>query len=842
MMRDALTPMMQQYRRLRGSIPADTLLLFRLGDFYELFFEDAKEASALLNVALTKRNGVPMCGVPYHAAQTYIAKLIKAGRRVAICDQTSEPQPGKIVSRDITQIVSAGTVADLDLLESKRANYLGAVHAHSGVFGFAYADLSTGEFRITQLQDRQSLLDEIARVSPSELLVSDEQQEQFKEIENALGYDSYAFLPEQAVFTLCEHFKVKSLDGFGCAQMLQAVAAAGAIVHYLKHQLRRKIDHLASLRSDAPADYVLLDAATQSNLELVEPRTARDTTLLAVLDRTATPMGGRKLRAWILQPLRHLSELQRRQQMIADLLQEPDLLAALRIELKSIRDIERATGRLSQASGNARDLVALKTSLQQIPKLKGELQKLIERLAFGAGPAVSAANDSTEQAARLPLQLQNNIHEMPDLAEKLEKALVDDPPFTLKEGGIFRDGYDADLDTLRQGSREGKNWIGHLQEREIAATGIKSLKVRYNSVFGYFIEVTKSNLANVPGRYERKQTTVGGERFVTSELKEIEAKILGADERGRQLEYQLFQKLRDETLRELGPIQQTAAAIATLDVICALAETARLFRYCRSQLNDSLRLIIKDGRHPVLDQNLVEEKFVPNDTALDGESVRLAIVTGPNMAGKSTYIRQVALIVLMAQIGSFVPARSAEIGLVDRIFTRVGASDDLSRGQSTFMVEMNETANIVNNATERSLIILDEIGRGTSTFDGLSIAWSVAEFLHDKVKARTLFATHYHELTKLAAERSGVCNFNVAVREWNDQIIFLRKIVPGGADKSYGIQVARLAGLPKEILDRAKEILVHLESSSRATTEPKSLGRKSTKVMPEAQKPQLDLL
>src|SRR5438067_13055707 len=593
MMRDALTPMMQQYRRLRGSIPADTLLLFRLGDFYELFFEDAVKASALLNVALTKRNGVPMCGVPYHAAQTYIAKLIKAGRRVAICDQTSEPQPGKIVSRDITQIVSAGTVADLDLLESKRANYLGAVHADSGVFGFAYADLSTGEFRITQLQDRQSLLDEIARVSPSELLVSDEQQQQFKEIENALGYDSYAFLPEQAVFTLCEHFKVKSLDGFGCAQMLQAVAAAGAIVHYLKHQLRRKIDHLASLRSDAPADYVLLDAATQSNLELVEPRTARDTTLLAVLDRTGTPMVGRNLRPWIFQPLRNLPELQRRHQMIADLLQEPDLLAAIRGELKSIRDIERATGRLSQASGNARDLLGLKTSLQEIPKLKGELQKLIERIAFGAAPveaAVSAAKCSTEQATRLPLQLQNQIHEMPELAEKLAKALVDDPPLALKEGGIFREGFDPDLDALRQASREGKNWIGQLQEREIAASGIKSLKVRYNSVFGYFIEVTKSNLANVPAHYTRKQTTVGGERFVTPELKEMEAKILGADERARQVEYQLFQKLRDETLRELGPIQQTAAAIAILAVICSLAETARLFRFCRPHLNNTLRL------------------------------------------------------------------------------------------------------------------------------------------------------------------------------------------------------------------------------------------------------------
>jgi DNA mismatch repair protein MutS len=837
-MQDMLTPMMQQYQRLRKSIPADTLLLFRLGDFYEMFFEDAKEASSLLNLALTKRNGVPMCGVPYHAAQGYIRRLINAGRRVAICDQMSEPQRGrKIVDREVTQIISAGTVSELSWLDAKRANYLGAVYADGSAFGFAYADLSTGEFRLTQAQNRQSLLDELARVSPAELLISSEQKAQIGELDHALEYDSYAFVLEQAIFTLCEHFKVKSLDGFGCAQMPAAVAAAGAVVHYLKHQLRRNIDHLTSLRCDAPADYVLLDSATQANLELVESRGAQNTSLLAVLDRTVTPMGARKLRAWILQPLRDLTELERRQQMIADLLQEPDLLASIRAELKSIRDIERAAGRLSQASGNARDLVALKTSLQQIPKLKGELQKLIERVAFGA-PRVRE-----EGEVRLLAQyLQNRTYEMPALAEKLAGALVDDPPLTLKEGGIFRDGYAPDLDALRHASREGKIWITHLQEREIAATGIKSLKVRYNAVFGYFIEVTKSNLASVPPHYTRKQTTVGGERFVTPELKEMEAKILGADERARNLEYQLFQKLREETLRELGPIQETAEAIAVLDVICALAEIARLFRYCRPQLNDSLRLVVKDGRHPVLDQNLIEEKFVPNDTELDGENIRMAIVTGPNMAGKSTYIRQVALIVLMAQLGSFVPAESAEIGLVDRIFTRVGASDDLARGQSTFMVEMNETANIINNASERSLVVLDEIGRGTSTFDGLSIAWSVAEFLYDKIKARTLFATHYHELTKLAEDRKGVCNLNVAVREWNEQIIFLRKIIPGGADKSYGIQVARLAGLPKEILDRAKEILTHLENSSRAAAEPKPRGKKSAKAMPESQKPQLDLL
>jgi len=836
-MAHALTPMMQQYQRLRASVPADTLLLFRLGDFYELFFEDAKVASGLLNLALTKRNDVPMCGMPYHAAQGYIAKLITAGRRVAICDQTSEPQQGKIVTRDITQIISAGTVSDLDLLDSKRANYLGALFFDDGIFGFAYADLSTGEFRLMQVAHQRALFDEVARVAPSEILISDQQAQQFPEVEHTLPYDHYAFLAENARFILCEHFKVKSLDGFGCSNLPQAIGAAGAIIHYLKHQLRRKVDHLAALRCEAPTDHVVLDAATQANLELVSSRGARDTSLLAALDRTVTPMGGRKLRSWILQPIRDLAELDCRQQFIWDLLQESDLLASLREVLKTIRDLERASGRLSQASGNARDLVALKISLQQIPELKRELQSLLDRLAFGTNHPEQTA---TELLAK---RLQEDLLEMPKLAARLAQAIAEAPPLNLKEGGIFRDGFDSQLDQLRQASRDGKKWITELQEREIATTGIKSLKVRFNSVFGYFIEITKSNLSSVPAHYTRKQTTVGGERFITPELKEMEAKILGADERARNLEYQLFQTLREETLGELAPIQQTANAIAVLDVICSLAETARLFNYCRPKLDSSLRLTLRDARHPVLDQNLAEEKFVPNDTDLDGEQLRLAIITGPNMAGKSTYIRQVALIVLMAQMGSFVPAASAHIGLVDRIFTRVGANDDLSRGQSTFMVEMNETANIVNNATERSLVILDEIGRGTSTFDGLSIAWSVAEFLHDKIKARTLFATHYHELTKLAEQRSGVCNFNVAVREWNEQIIFLRKIIPGGADKSYGIQVARLAGLPKEILDRAKDVLAHLERPNGATEKPETRRRKTPKGLPpKSEKPQLDLL
>ena len=836
-MPETLTPMMQQYQRLRASVPADTLLLFRLGDFYELFFEDAKEASALLNLALTKRNGVPMCGMPYHAAPGYIAKLIKAGRRVAVCDQTSDPQPGRIVEREITQIISAGTVSELDLLDAKRANYLGAIYAGEDAFGLAYADLSTGEFRLSEVASMSMLRDELARVSPSELLVSDQQAATFSEIEGTLAHDGYAFLPEQAVFILCEHFRVKSLDGFGCGAMPAAVAAAGAIVHYLKHQLRRKIDHLTALRCDVPAAHVLLDLATQANLELVVSRGARDMSLLAALDRTVTPMGGRKLRSWILQPLRDLTELECRQQMIADLLSEPELLGSVRSVLKAVRDVERAIGRLGQVSGNARDLVALRTSLEQIPELKRELGKLLERVGFG-----KATDGVGENHRSLAERLRSELQEMPELAEKLARAVVEDPPMTLKDGGIFQDGFNADLDELRRASMQGKGWITELQEREIASTGIKSLKVRFNSVFGYFIEITKSNLAGVPAHYTRKQTTVNGERFITPELKEMEAQILGADERGRQLEYQLFQTLREETLSDLSAIQATASAVATLDTICGLAETARLFHYARPLLDHSLRLEIRDGRHPVLDQNLAEEKFVPNDTSLDGAEMRLAIITGPNMAGKSTYIRQVALIVLMAQVGSFVPAASARIGLVDRIFTRVGANDDLSRGQSTFMVEMNETANIVNNASAQSLVILDEIGRGTSTFDGLSIAWSVAEFLHDKIKARTLFATHYHELVKLAEERKGVCNFNVAVREWNEQIIFLRKIVPGGADRSYGIQVARLAGLPKEILDRAKDILAHLEKPNGATAEQPTKRKRRAKAGRPAEKPQLELL
>jgi DNA mismatch repair protein MutS len=848
-MADTLSPMMRQYQGIRRTLPPDTLLLFRLGDFYEMFFEDAKEAAGILNVALTKRNGIPMCGVPYHAAEGYMAKLIKAGKRAAICDQVGEAVPGRIVQREITQIISPGTVSDSNLLESKRNNYLAAIFEKEARYGFAYVDLSTGDFRITELENLAQLEDELARVCPAEVLVSDQQATHLGAAASTLSTrcDGYTFAMDQALFALRTHFQVQSLDGFGCSDMPAAVGAAGAILHYLKNGLRRRISHITRLACYRSSQFMIVDAATQANLELVtaahRAQGSRDTSLLAALDRTVTPMGARRLRDWILHPLCRLEPLLERQAFITELLAESFLLSEIRESLKGVRDIERTVARLNQAGGNARDLLVLQNSLTRLPDLKAHLHSLAERIAFGANGAAPGLRARTAE----------DLHEFPDLVSLLETALVDEPPLAIKEGGIFRDGYSEPLDELRAAGREGKEWIAQLQQREIDRTGIKSLKIRYTSVFGYFIEITKSNLPNVPADYHRKQTTVNGERFITPELKEMENKILGADERAQALEYDLFQQLRGQVLDYLAELQVTASAIATLDVITAFAETARLFGYCRPELTEDTRLRIVDGRHPVLDQSLVEEKFVPNDVELDGGPNRLLIITGPNMAGKSTFIRQVALLTLMAQIGSYLPAAGAQVGLADRIFTRVGASDDLSRGQSTFMVEMNEAANILNNATERSLIILDEIGRGTSTFDGLSIAWSIAEFLHDRTKARTLFATHYHELTELEMTRPGVKNYNVAVREWNEQIIFLRKIIRGGADKSYGIQVARLAGLPPEVIARAKEVLSNLEGSElNADGKPKlaekppvysTRKRKKPAVtgQPTAERPQLSL-
>lgn len=812
-----LTPMMQQYQSMRRELPDDVLLFYRLGDFYELFFEDAQVASPILNVALTKRNGMPMCGVPYHAAEGYLAKLIKAGKRVAIAEQTTEPQPGKIVEREIAQIISAGTIDDLNLLDSARSNYLAAVYQVKGKIGLAYIEHTTGEFRVTEFTDRESFEDELNRLRPSELLFSEEQAADFDLLRNAQDYDGYTFLIDQAEYTLKQHFKVQSLDGFGCIGMIPAIGAAGAILHYVETQLRRSVAHLRSLQAYQTDNYVLIDASSQANLDLVTSRSGgAKASLLGAIDRTSTPMGARKLRNWVLHPVRDLEVLVGRQDLVEALIKESFLLNELRTSFSEVRDVERTISRLSQGSGNARDLKALEMSLRKVPDVREHLAAI--------------------QGGTLGEDLGRRLGNFEELVDMLGRAICEEPPAPLKEGGIFADGYSEAIDELRRATSEGKQWVAELQNSEQDRTGIPSLKIKYNAVFGYFIEITKTHLEKVPPEYTRKQTMANAERFITPELKEVENKILGADERLKTLEYEEFLNLRETVLEHLDAIQTTAAALAEIDVMASFAETARLFDYCRPFLNNSHNLVIEKGRHPVLDQNIGEEKFVPNETRMDPEENRFMLITGPNMAGKSTYIRQVALITLLGQIGSFVPAESAEIGLVDRIFTRVGASDDIARGQSTFMVEMTETALIANNATARSLVILDEIGRGTATYDGLSIAWSVVEHLHDRVGCRTLFATHYHELTQLAASRQAVNNFNIAVREWNDQIIFLRQIVPGAADKSYGIQVARLAGLPDSIITRAKEILAGLEGESpteESSPPPKRKQARSRETGPE---------
>ena len=796
----ATTPMMKQYLAMRRELPEDVLLFFRLGDFYELFFEDAKTASPILNVALTKRNGIPMCGVPYHSAQGYIAKLIKGGKRVAIAEQTTDPVPGKLVERAISQILSAGTINDTNLLDSNRPNYLAAVFrdAKGKKLGLAYVDHTTGEFEVAEFKDTTELADELERLQASELLFSEDQEDLIAQLGHpaaALSVESYLFLLDQAQHSLTQHFKVQSLDGFGCLDLSAALCAAGCILQYLQFQLRRSVDHIQRLRVAQTSDVVLIDAASQSHLELVSARGGNAHTLLSALDRTCTPMGGRKLRHWVLHPLRDLDTLTQRQDMIAAFLDEPMLLSQVRTLLKEVRDLERTSSRLSQGSGNGRDLQALAISLEVVPSLKVIL------------------HESNGSHTSYTTYLLSRLHDLTALSSEIQRAICDEPPMQIKEGGVFREGWLPELDELRNASTLGRQWIADLQAQEIERTGIKSLKIKYNAVFGYFIEITKANVGSVPADYHRKQTTVNGERYITDELKRMEDKILGSEERSKALEYEQFIELRSRVLQHLAQIQETAETIAVLDSLASLAETARLFNYTRPVLNETRNLFIRDGRHPVLDQNLTSgERFVPNDVTLEPEESRLILITGPNMAGKSTYLRQTALLTLMAQIGSFLPAASAEIGLVDRIFTRIGASDDIARGQSTFMVEMNETALILNNATERSLVILDEIGRGTSTFDGLSIAWSVAEHLHDHIGARCLFATHYHEITALAQSRSAVKNYNVAVKEWNHQIIFLHKILPGSAEKSYGIQVARLAGLPENVIDRAKEVLQQLES------------------------------
>lgn len=801
-----LTPGMRQYMDAKRSLTKDTLLMFRMGDFYEMFFEDAKIASSLMNVVLTSRAGAPLCGVPYKAVRLYIPKLLAAGYKVALADQLEDARFAKgLVKRDITEVITPGTLMEDSMLDDRRSNYLAAILPSKGRWGLATLELTTGEFRLAEIAP-ESLDSELTRLKPAETLAPASVLERWqlegfpKEVPRNLNWTSledWHFDIEVCRKDMLRHFQVASLDGFGCRGYETAIGAAGAILHYACTNLRKDAANITRISAYQPEDCLVLDRISQRNLELVEPifTGEKNNTLLSVMDETVTPMGARMLREWLLRPLNNLHDILERQDAVEDLFSHPMLLGELREMLAAIRDIERTITRLAVGSNaSARDLLVLKRGLEMVPGLRTLL---------------------SDASAQLLHNEADELEELPELTELIGRAIVDEPPATIHDGGIFREGFNQELDTLRHASTEGKDWIAQYQLQEQQRTGIKSLKVRFNKVFGYFIEVSKSFLDIVPQEYIRKQTIVNGERFITPELKEIEDKVLGSDEKSQALEYELFQELRQRVCTHLQQIQKTARAVAAVDCLGSLAQVAIQYNYVRPEVVEETVLDIRDGRHPVLDARMTDSAFVPNDCLLDTSSNQIGLITGPNMAGKSTFIRQVALLVIMAQMGSFIPVRKARIGMADRIFTRVGAADDLSRGQSTFMVEMVETANILNHATPRSLIILDEIGRGTSTFDGLSLAWAIAEFLHDTPtsKARTLFATHYHELTDLALTKPGVKNYNVLVREQGEEILFLRKIAPGIADKSYGIHVARLAGIPRQIIDRAAQVLENLEAT-----------------------------
>jgi len=808
-MNDNLTPMMRQYREMKGELPKDVILLFRLGDFYEMFFEDAKFAAPILDVVLTKRTEIPMCGIPYHAVENYLPLLLKAGLKVAIAEQMEDPRFAKgIVKRKITRVITPGTVTDSCILSPGKNNFLAALSFDKGIYGLASLDISTGDFRTTEFEKSEELETELHRLHASECLLPSSLHTEWKEKNSQprvsgnimwTPLDDWIFATDTAMDLLKRHFKVASLDGFGCRTMNTGVSAAGAILHYAKENLRHEAGHIRFLKTYSSSQYMVLDSISQRNLELVDPMPGgkKEATLLHVLDNTATPMGSRLLREWLVRPLNNRDAIIARLDAVSAFKDDPATLAELMEIINSVRDLERIIARLNTNFANARDMAALTKSLESIPDIKNLLKGF-----------------------DIPLlcEIRGKLHELPELVSEISKTIADEPPAVLNEGGIIREGCNSELDELRRAATEGKNWIAELQAKEQSRTGIKSLKIRFNNVFGYYIELSKSNAANAPSDYIRKQTLVNGERFITPELKEMESKILGAEDKSKALEYEIFQKLRENAMSFTSQILETASSLAMTDVIASFAECARKHNYCRPQILEDETLEIIAGRHPVLDSTMKEARFVPNDTTLDGDQNRIMIITGPNMAGKSTYIRQVALLVLLAQTGSYIPSQSAKIGLVDRIFTRVGAVDDISRGQSTFMVEMLETANILNHATKKSLVILDEIGRGTSTFDGISIAWAVAEYLHDAptAKARTLFATHYHELTELALTCKGVKNYNVAVKEYGEQIVFLRQIVPGATDRSYGIHVAKLAGLPKAVITRANEILENLENNAIA--------------------------
>jgi DNA mismatch repair protein MutS len=798
------TPLMRQYHAIKQQVP-NALLMFRLGDFYELFYEDAIIAARELEITLTARNkekgqAIPMCGVPYHAADGYLTRLIQKGYRVAVCDQMEEAGPGKkLVKREVTRVVTPGTATESSLLRSHENNYLAAMCRNGTRAGIAHVDISTGEFHATEV-DASDVNGALENLNVREVLAA-ESVTDVPGLRTAL--EDWIFSLDYADRALREHFHLLTLDGCGLGGKPLAVSAAGAILHYLRDTQKSALDHL-----DRPSFYdrsesMILDAVTVRNLELLEPLFAgesRESTLIHVLDQTCTGMGGRMLRARLLRPCLQLEEIEARLDAVQAAMQATIARSETRKLLANVLDLERLLAKLTLGTAGPRELLALGRSLALAPKLKEQMAAFdAERLRAVAG----------------------QLDEIPELRDRILNAIAEEPPASLADGGTIRSGYHADLDELRDLSRNSRQYIAQIELRERARTGIQSLKVRFNNVFGYYIEISKANLHNAPPDYERKQTLVNAERFITPELKELESKVLDAEDKMLTLEREIFLELRLFAAEHAARIRQTAAAIADLDVTCALAQVAAENRYVRPSFTSTGEIRIVAGRHPVIEKLAEKEamRFIPNDLYFDSQSQFIAVITGPNMGGKSTYLRQAAAIVILAQMGCMVPAESAVLSLVDRVFTRIGAADNLARGRSTFMVEMTETAVILNTATSRSLVVLDEIGRGTATYDGLALAWAVVEHIHQRIRARTLFATHYHELTELADQLPGVANLHVSVKEAGDQVIFLRKVEPGRADRSYGIEVARLAGLPMSVVERAREILVLHERSEQAVTE-----------------------
>lgn len=803
-----LTPMMRQYLEVKEELK-DSILFFRLGDFYEMFFDDAKEASRILHIALTSReagkgNKVPMCGIPYHAADNYIARLIKNGKKIAICEQVEEPTPGKkLVDRKVIKVITPGTYISDELLGGTSNNYLLSIYPHNNVFGMAYADISTGEFRVTELDDTESLFAELYKISPSECIIPESFSKDriFEETGRAdLGvvtvYDDWMFDYEVSLREIKSHFSVKDLSGFGCQDMGLAVRAAGALLKYLKNTQKTDLGNVDVIKSYRVSQFMTLDRNSQRNLELVQNMEdlTQEGTLFGVLDEADTPMGKRKLKDWILNPLLDIKAIGDRLDAVQYFYDDGEKRAKIKKILEGVHDIDRLSNKVSLESANARDMVALGSSLKNMKEIRQylagvELPRRLKEVSYG-------------------------LDDFDDIIGWIESTLVEEPPLALKDGGLIKTGHNKEIDGLKSIITKGKDWLVELKGREIKRTGINSLKVGYNTVFGYYIEVTNANLGEIPKDYIRKQTLVNAERFITEELKEYESKIIGAGDRIKMLEYEEFCALRRKIGSEIERLKRSAGSVAELDVAVALAEVAARNGYVRPDVNSGTVIRVKEGRHPVVERLLKEKEFVPNDVEL-GDKKDIFIITGSNMAGKSTFIRQIALLSVMAQMGSFVPAKEAVIGVVDRVFTRVGASDRLHKGMSTFMVEMLEAANILNNATKKSLIILDEIGRGTSTFDGVSIAWAMVEYINKRLHgAKTLFATHFHELTELSEMLDNVKNYNMATREWKDEIIFLYKVVEGSCDESFGVHVAKLAGMPAEVVKRAREILNNLQKDS----------------------------